>query len=372
MRFVGLILRNVAVKPVRSALTAFAVAIGVGAGITIGITTHSLRETAVQVLEIGQADFSISQEGVSAILNSVIDEGELEAIEAQEDVESAIGVLVEPVDLDDDNPFFLRIGIDPESMEEFGVRVVEGRSFTATAPDEIMLGYRAARNLDRAVGDELVVDDEPYRIVGLYATDQEFGDSASMFPLVTLQADQRKPGDVTLAFVRVSPGADVDAVRFGLEEEFPQLVTVRTSEEFGRADRNLALLTAADDAATIVALAFGVIIVTNTMLLTFTERIREFGVLRAIGWSRRRVMAMVIAETLVISLAGAAIGVVISFLGVQILQEVESLRGVLEPEYTGAVFARALSTAIGIGFLGAIYPALRAALLAPLEALRHE
>lgn len=372
MTFLGLILRNIAIKPVRTALTALAVSIGVGAGVTIGITTHSLRETAVQILQIGDADFSISQKGVSDILNSAIDEEELAAIRSIDGVESAIGVLVAPIDLDADNPFFLRIGIDPGSMEEFGVRVVDGRAFPGDATDEVMLGYRAARNLGLAVGDSMTISDDRYTVVGLFATDQEFGDAASMLPLAWLQGQQRKAGDVTLGFVRVTPGQDIDAVRAVIEDRFPQLVTVRTAEEFGRADRNLALLTAADDAATIVALAFGVIIVTNTMLLTFTERIREFGVLRAIGWSRRRVMVLVIGETLVISLAGAALGVAISFLAVQVLQEVDSLRGVLDPQYTGAVFVRALTTAVGIGFLGALYPSLRAAFLPPLEALRHE
>ncbi len=372
MRFIALILHNVRIKPVRSILTALAVSIGVGAGITIGIVTHSLRATAVQILQIGRADFSVSQEGVSDLLNSAIDEDELNRLEQLPGVESITGVFVAPIDLDAENPFFLRIGIDPDSMEEFGVRVVEGRKFTATAPDEIMLGYRAARNLDKQVGDSVAISDDTYRIVGIFATDQEFGDAASMMPLVTLQAQQRQPGNVTLAFVRTSPGADVEGVRSAIEQDFPQLITVRTAEEFGRADRNLALLTAADDAATIVALAFGVIIVTNTMLLTFTERIREFGILRSIGWSRRRIVVMVVGETLVISIAGAMIGVGLSFVAVQLLQQLGSLSGVLVPQYTADVFGRALTTAVGIGFLGALYPAARAAFLAPLEALRRE
>lgn len=372
MKFFELILRNVRIKPVRTALTALAVSIGVGAGVTIGIVTHSLRATAVQILQVGRADFSVSQDGVSDVLNSAIDEAEVDQLRTVPGVASVIGVYVSPVELDADNPFFLRIGIDPASMEEFGVRTVEGRAFTATAPDEIMLGYRAARNLGKQVGDTLTIEDDMFRIVGIFATDQPFGDAASMLPLVTLQALQRQPGNVTLGFVRTRPGTDIDATRAAIEAEFPQLVTVRSAEEFGRADRNLALLTAADDAATIVALAFGVIIVTNTMLLTFTERTREFGVLRAIGWSRRRVLVMVIGETLVISLAGAALGVGLSFFAVQVLGQLDTLRGVLDPDYTAAVFARALATAVGIGFLGAIYPALRAALLAPLEALRRE
>jgi putative ABC transport system permease protein len=172
--------------------------------------------------------------------------------------------------------------------------------------------------------------------------------------------------------VRAEPGTDIAVLRRQIESEMPQLITVRTAEEFGRADRNLALLTAADDAVTLVAMVFGVIIVTSTMLLTFTERTREFGVLRAIGWSRRRVIAMVVGETLAISLAGAAVGVGQSVLAVRLLEDLHSLSGVLDPEYTSDVFARALSAGVGIGFLGAVYPAARAAFLEPLEALRRE
>lgn len=372
MRFATLVLHNVRIKPLRTVLAALAVAIGVAAGITIGIITHSLRETAVQILEIGRADFSVSQKGVSDLLDSALDDEQLALLASEPDVESVIGIMVAPIDLDADNPFFLRIGIDPASMEEFGVDVVAGRPFGATAPDEIMLGYRAARHLDKTVGDTVTLDEDTYRVVGLFATGQVFGDAAAMMPLVTLQAEQRQPGSLTLAFVRTRRDADVDTVRAVIERDFPQLVTVRTADEFGRADRNLALLTAADDAVTVVALAFGVVIVANTMLLTFTERIREFGIVRSIGWSRRRVVAMVIGEALITSVAGAAIGVGLSFLAVDALGRLGSLRGVLDPQYTPDVFVRALATASGIGFLGALYPAARAALLAPLEALRRE
>jgi putative ABC transport system permease protein len=372
MTFVGVMVRNLRVKPLRSVLLVVAVAVGVAAGITIGIVTYSLRETAVQILQVGRADFSITQRGVTDVLNSVMDEGDLAAIGADPDVLSTVGVLVALDDLGSDNPMFLEIGVPPTALEEFGVRIVAGRAYTAEADDEVMLGFRAARNLDKQVGDTLQLGDDEYTVVGLYATDQEFGDSASMLPLVHLQAGERKPGDVTIAFVRVRPGTDVDALRQRIEHDHPQLVTVRTASEFGRADRNLQLLSAADDGATVLALAVGVIVVTNTMLLTCFERTREFGVLRAIGWSRRRVMALVFGETLIVSLVGAAVGVGLSALAVQVVSRLASLQGVLQPEYRLAVFGRALATATGIGLLGALYPALRAALLAPLEALRRE
>jgi putative ABC transport system permease protein len=372
MTFVGLMVRNLRVKPVRSALLAVAVAVGVAAGITIGIVTSSLRETAVQILQVGRADFSITQRGVSDVLNSVMDEGDLAAIAADREVLSTVGVLVALDDLGADNPMFLEIGVPPDALEEFGVRIVAGRAYAADADAEVMLGYRAARNLGKQVGDTLRLGNDEYTVVGIYATDQEFGDSASMLPLVHLQAGERKPGDVTIAFVRVRPGVDIEVLRSRIEDQHPQLVTVRTASEFGRADRNLQLLSAADDGATVLALAVGVIVVANTMLLTCLERTREFGVLRAIGWSRRRVMALVLGETLIVSLVGAAVGVGLSALAIQVVERLASLQGVLHPEYRPNVFTRALTTATGIGLLGALYPALRAAFLVPLEALRRE
>jgi putative ABC transport system permease protein len=172
--------------------------------------------------------------------------------------------------------------------------------------------------------------------------------------------------------VQAAPDADVDALRLGIERDNPELVTVRTAEEFGRADRNLQLITAADRGATIVVLSVGALIVANAMMLSFLERTREFGVLRAIGWSRARVMTLVVSEAMLISLIGAALGVGLSFGATRILEHVSSLRGILHASYTADVFWRALYTAAGIGFLGAIYPSLRAALIAPLEALRNE
>lgn len=372
MTFFGLLLRNGRAKPLRTTLTALAVAFGVAAGITMGLVTHSLRETAVSILNLGNADFSVTQKGVSDILNSVMDENELASITDLPEVESTVGVLVGTVKLNADNPLFLEIGVPTDKLAEFGVRVVQGQPYAPDATNQTMLGYRAARNLNKAVGDHIDIDGVDYEIVGIFATGQEFGDSGSMMPLPQLQGHERKPGDITIAFVRTKPGTDIDALRKKIETDNPELVTVRTAAEFGRADRNLQLISAADQGATFVVLSVGALIVTNAMMLSFLERIREFGVLRAIGWSRRRVMVLVVGEAMLISFVGAGLGVGLSFMATSILQDLASLRGILNPQYSSDIFLRALYTAAGIGFLGALYPALRAALISPLAALRHE
>jgi len=129
---------------------------------------------------------------------------------------------------------------------------------------------------------------------------------------------------------------------------------------------------AADTGATYLALIIGAIIVMNTMLLSFLERSREFGVLRAVGWSRRRLVLLILGEAVLMALLGAVIGVALSFGVTRVLQEVSGLRGILHADFTAGIFWRALYTAGGIGLLAALYPASRAARLEPLTAMRRE
>jgi len=114
------------------------------------------------------------------------------------------------------------------------------------------------------------------------------------------------------------------------------------------------------------------VIVANTMLLSFFERTREFGLLRAVGWARGRIVIMVIAEALIIGVAGAALGVALSFVAVRGLEHVAALRGLLHPQYSAGIYWQALYLAAATSWLGALYPSVRAAYLVPLDALSYE
>jgi putative ABC transport system permease protein len=209
-------------------------------------------------------------------------------------------------------------------------------------------------------------------VVGIFSTGQALGDAGAMLPLVPFQAAQRQPSELTLVFVRVRPGTDISSLRARIEHDNPQLVTVQTAADFGRADRSLALINAADQGSTLLAIVIGAIIVMTTMTMSFIERTREFGILAAIGWSRLRILLMVMCEALSIGLVGAAAGVGLSFAATQILGQLPSLVGILHPVYTSGAFWRAVYTAGAMSLLGGLYPASRAARLSPLEALRHE
>ncbi|HEY3723760.1 MAG TPA: ABC transporter permease [Acidimicrobiia bacterium] len=372
MTFVGLVAHNVWSKKLRTILTAAAVAIGVMTVVSLGIVTESIKTTAAAVLKTGDADFTVAQNGSSDILSSRMTQAQLTRLQHTAGVESAVGVLLDTQRLNAQNPLFIEVGIAPQDLRPFGVKIVAGRPFDATAANQAMLGWQIAQNLGIRPGATLRIAGGVKTITGLVSTGNVFGDSAGIFPLIPFQAHEREPGALSLAFVKVTKGASIGTVAARIRQGNPSLTTIRTVSQFGRADQSYTLITAADRGATILAVIVGAVIVANTMLLSLFERTREFGILRSVGWSRGRVVALILSEAFAISLLGAAIGVGFAVGVVSLLARLPSLEGILVPSYPTGAFLRALLTAAAVGFLGALYPAVRAGLLRPIAALNHE
>ena len=372
MGFVGLMVHNLWSKKARSLALALAVALAVVTVVTLAVTSNGLEQSAAAIISVGKADFTVVQKGTSDTLDSTIDQAQLAQLQRTPGVASAVGVLVETQHINAENPVFIEIGIDPAQLAAFGVKVVAGRPYGATAANQVMLGWRAAANLGLHVGDRFRANGADDTVTGIYSTGNSFGDAAAMFPLPAIQGYNRVPGIVTLVFVKVRPGASVSAVIRRIDYSHPELTTIRTASQFGRADRDLVFLQAAVSATTALAILIGAVIVGNTMLLTVFERTREFGLLRAVGWTRRRTVSLLLGESMALAVVGTVIGVGLSFAVAAAVTRLPALRGVLHPSFTTEDFWRAVYTAFGMMLLGALYPTVRAALLSPLQALNNE
>jgi putative ABC transport system permease protein len=363
---------NIWAKKARSAGIALAVALAVMTVVSLAVVSSGLESSAAAVLTIGKADFTVAQKGVSDIIYSSLDNGQVAGVQSTPGVKSAVGVLIETQKLNAANPLFIEIGIQPSDLTAFGVNVVAGRPYSADATNEVMLGWRAAQDLGLHVGNQFVANGTSNTVVGIYSTGISYGDLGAMFPLPAIQAYNRVPGSVTLVFVKVARGYSVAEVQAKLVAQHPELTTIRTAAQFGRADRNIVFLEAAVTGSTILSLLIGAVIVGNTMLLSLFERTREFGLLRAVGWSRWRVVDLVVSESLILALVGSMVGVGASFLVTFVLERLPALNGVLHSNFTEQAFWRGLLVGMGMAVLGSLYPAIRAASLTPVKALSHE
>jgi len=368
--FFALILKNLFRQRVRTGLTVLGISLGITTVVTLGVVTASLKSASGEIIHFGGSDFMVAQEGAADLSFSIIPESDAQALTQLEGVQR-VQVALFHITRIGSNPFFFMLGLKSEDVAVSPPPLVSGRVFTSD-PKEVMLGEKAAAALDASLGETVTLDDREFTVVGIYRTGSLYEDGGAFANLTTVQEMAAKAGVVTAAFVTAKPGVDPKALASEIEDKFPNLATIADVSEYGKVDQGITILDAANLAISILAVGIGAIGVMNTMVMSVFERTREIGILRAVGWSGSRILRMILGESLMLCLVAMVVGSLAGFLAIQALLLVETIRSLLQPEYTVAVFARGLLVAVVVALAGAAYPAFRAVRLTPMEALRYE
>jgi putative ABC transport system permease protein len=157
--------------------------------------------------------------------------------------------------------------------------------------------------------------------------------------------------------------------RRNISYDKPDDFAMLTSEgvmDFFRQFTQLALLVMGGISS--ISLVVGGIVIMNIMLVSVTERTKEIGIRKALGARRRNILWQFMVEAVTLALVGGSIGIIMGALIAQVIAQVSPLPAAVEAWSVG--LALLVSSSVGIFF--GIFPAMKAARLNPIEALRYE
>lgn len=375
MWFITFIFANLLGRPARSLLTLSGIAIAVTAVVALLGVVRGFETSLLQLYQGRGIDVIVQQAGRLQLTSSALPEQLGQELAAVEGVAAVYPALIEVLSLLEDDLLGVVVqGWPPESEPVRRLDLVSGTRFSDPQARQVVVGARLAAAMNLNLGDTTeLIEGEPLEVVGIFDSSNVF-DNGSMFtPLATLQQLMFRDGEVTM-FAVVGEDRSPEALRHvaerltqsgtNLAAEVAEDVAQRSTEI--RVARSFAWLTSA------IALTIGSVGMLNTMMMAVFERTREIAMLRAIGWRRRRVMAMVLGESTVLCVIGAIVGIAAGVLLVRVLAEVPAAGRLVAGEVSVDVMLQGFVLALLLGLLGGIYPAWSAAKLAPVEGLRHD
>jgi len=373
MRFSTFIARNMLNRKVRTALTVLGLSVGIAAVMILTGIAWGFERSFLAIYRAKGIDLVIVRAGISNQLSSNLDAGLAGKIRAVEGVADVSLSLTDTVSFEDKNLVsVLANGWEGGSRLFRGLRVLEGRAIGPGDGRDVMLGRVLKINLGKGVGEDVAVAGEAFRVVGIFESDSLFENGGLVMPLPELQRMMGRQGLVSGFVVAAKADAgDLPALGRRVEKEVPGVAAV-PARDFVQGDLQIRLTKTMAWATTAVALILGSIGLLNTMVMAVFERTGEVGLLRALGWRRPRVLALILGEALVLGLLGSIAGTVLAFAGVRALLLVPTSRGFIDPNLPPGVLGIGLAMGVGLSLLGGVYPALRASALDPTEALRHD
>jgi putative ABC transport system permease protein len=399
----GVTLRGLAGRKIRSLLTALAIVIGVAMISGTYVLTDTFRKAFDSIFEESYAETDAVVTGkqlvdFSAGGKATVPESLLDEIRALPQVDAAVGGIVDlhsnsnPAQLVDDDGHkigggegALGVGLDTNHLRFTPLRLVEG---TWPAGDgQVVIDANTAGDEGFAVGDTVGVAAfgpvERYEIAGIAkygSVDSLGGATIAVFDLATAQKLFQKEGQLDAISVAARAGTSPAELIRAIEPLVPAAAQVQTGAAQAAADsaettQNLSILTYVLLGFGGIALFVGSFVIFNTLSITVAQRTREFATVRTLGGSRKQVLGSVVIEGFVLGLLASIVGLV---LGLGVGKGMNSLFVAfgLDLPQAGTVFATrtvvvGLIVGVSVTVLSSIFPALRATRVPPISAVRE-
>jgi ABC-type antimicrobial peptide transport system permease subunit len=367
--FGGMAVQSLWQRSGRTFLTLGMIGLTVGAIISLEAIVAGSAKSMDIMMSGSEVEIMIRQADISDSSLSVIDDRVVDKIAAMPEVRSASGIVFTGILMPELGGFFIIEGYAPYEFAIQRFRVVEGKPLTSN--HQIMLGRTMSDALKKGVGDTIELSGIRFSVVGIYESEIGWEEMGGVITLRDAQSFTGKPHKSTMVAVKLNDPAQAEIMVERINREFPEVSAALTSD-FVNQMPDMHTSNSMTGATSFLAILVGGVGVLNTMLMSVFERTREIGVLRALGWGRRRILGLILREALMLGLLGGLSGIGLAFGLVYLIQSAPMIGSAIDVVWSVQIFVRALTVALLLGLVGGLYPAYRATRLLPIEALRYE
>ena len=383
MTLLTVALNNLRRRKGRAAFLVAGLLIGVGTVVAlISITQSMTGQTKANLQSFGanivvmpkSKDVALSYGGVSAGGVSVgrqslsqADLARIDAIQSRADISAIAPQLVGAVQVKGRRALLL--GVQPAQQFKLKRWWSVGSGHAPTNDHELIAGAAAARTLGLTMGDYVRIGGRRFTVTGVLSETGSQDDSLLIVDLGAAQQVLRQPGKVTLIEIAaLYAGAPVDRIAGEIGAALPQAKVTAMQEAVKSRQHAVDQFRRFSYAIVGVVIAIEALVVFLTVMGSVSERTREIGVFRAIGFRQVHITRLILIEAVIAStvagVLGYAAGMAITYV---VLPLVAHSAEVAWAPLLGLV---AVVLAVAIGGLASLYPALHAGKMDPTEALR--
>lgn len=369
----GFVWKNLQRRRLRTLLTLGGIGMAVGAFVSLVGFSSSFEQQWLQIYSSSGTDIAVIH---GTFLNTSLDQSATVKVKAVPVVAAASPVIFNEMDLTADVNALV-YGEEADAFQLDALQIVSGRRYR-DGEAEVMLGDLLAEDLKKKAGDSLAIQGSPFTVVGIYHASSGLEADAVMMPLDQLQLLSSVQGKVSTIDVRLRPAPSGESwddymkqAEAQIQAAVPGLRAVPAAE---RASNNqfVKLAQASAWGTSTLALLIGILGIANTMMMSVFERTSEIGTLRAMGWRRGKILALIQIEAATLGIGGGLVGVLIGWAVLTVLAHLPQTATFVSAAIHWGLIAEAMVIALVAGLLAGALPAWRAGRLSPVDALYHE